>query len=113
MARLARVVVPGYPHHITQRGNRGQQTFFSADDYDAYLDLMAQWCTECEVQIWAYCLMPKHVHLVAVPNSEDGLRRALGESHRRHTRRINSRENPRGHQIPVEQRGGACGGARR
>jgi hypothetical protein len=58
MARFARVVVPGMPHHITQRGNRRQQTFFCADDYAVYIDLMAQWCGEEGVRIWAYCLMP-------------------------------------------------------
>jgi hypothetical protein len=43
MARLARVVVPGVPHHVTQRGNRRQETFFLESDYIAYLDLMAEW----------------------------------------------------------------------
>jgi len=97
MARLARVVVPGMPHHVTQRGNRRQQTFFCDDDYQAYLDLMAQWCGEHKVQVWAYCLMPNHVHLIVVPKSEDGLRQAIGEAHRRYTRRVNFREQWRGH----------------
>jgi len=97
MARLARVVVPGYPHHITQRGNRRQQTFFCNEDYDAYIALMADWCSRSGVEIWFYCLMPNHVHLIAVPESQDGLRRAIGEAHRRYTRRINFREDWRGH----------------
>ena len=97
MARLARVVIPGLPHHITQRGNRRQQTFFSEEDYAAYVGLMAEWCTERGVEIWAYCLMPNHTHLIAVPRSEDGLRRAVGEAHRRYTRRINFREKWRGY----------------
>ena len=86
MARLARVVVPGLPHHITQRGNRRQQTFFCDEDYRSYLELMGQWCGAHQVEIWAYCLMPNHVHLIAVPQSADGLRRAVGEAHRRYTR---------------------------
>ncbi|MEN6386931.1 MAG: transposase [Phycisphaerales bacterium] len=97
MARLARVVVRGYPHHIIQRGNRRQQTFFNDEDYEAYIALMAEWCQKCGVEIWFYCLMPNHVHLIAVPQSEDGLRRAIGEAHRRYTRRINFREDWRGH----------------
>ncbi len=97
MARLARVVVPGMPHHITQRGNRRQQTFFSHEDYQAYLILMAEWCAACKVEIWSYCLMPNHIHLIAVPETEDGLRRALGEAHRRYTRRVNFRQRWRGH----------------
>lgn len=97
MARLARLVIPGMPHHITQRGNRRQQTFFHDEDYAAYLELMADWCGEEGVAIWAYCLMPNHVHLIAVPQTEQGLRRAIGEAHRRYTRRINFREKWRGY----------------
>ena len=97
MARLARVVVPGYPHHITQRGNRRLPTFFSDDDYEAYLALLAEQCAAHGVRIWAWCLMPNHVHLVAVPKTAEGLARAIGEAHRRYTRRINFREGWRGH----------------
>ena len=97
MTRIARVIAPGLPHHVTQRGNRRQQSFFSAEDYQAYLALIAEWCGKHSVQIWAYCLMPNHVHLVAVPASEEGLARAIGEAHRRYTRRINFREGWRGH----------------
>jgi putative transposase len=97
MARLARVVAPGLPHLITQRGNRGQQTFFCDEDYQSYLELMAQWCGAHQVEIWSYCLMPNHVHLIAVPQSADGLRRAIGEVHRRYTRMVNFREGWRGH----------------
>ena len=97
MARLARVVIPGMPHHVTQRGNRRQQTFFHDEDYAAYLELMAQWCRAEGVEIWAYCLMPNHSHLIAVPSSAPGLARAVGEAHRRYTRRINFREKWRGY----------------
>ena len=58
---------------------------------------MAEWCDQCGVAIWAYCLMPNHVHLIAVPESADGLRRAIGEAHRRYTRSINFRKKWRGH----------------
>jgi putative transposase len=85
------------PHHVTQRGNRRQPTFFGEEDYAAYVELMGQWCKEHGVEIWAYCLMPNHVHLIAVPRSEDGLRLAIGEAHRRYTRRVNFREGWRGH----------------
>ncbi len=97
MARLARLVGPGLPHHITQRGNRRQMTFFCDEDYLAYVELMSDWCSRFKVEVWAYCLMPNHVHLIAVPTSEDGLRRAIGEAHRRYSRRINFREGWRGH----------------
>jgi putative transposase len=97
MVRIARVVAPGVPHHITQRGNRRQATFFCAEDYHAYLALLREWCGHWKVEIWAYCLMPNHVHLLAVPMAEDALRRAIGEAHRRYTRRVNFREGWRGH----------------
>jgi putative transposase len=97
MARLARVVVAGVAHHVTQRGNRRQETFFCDEDYAAYLALLSEWCGRCGVEVWAYCLMPNHVHLIVVPDGEDGLRRGLGEAHRRYTRRINFREGWRGH----------------
>ena len=97
MARLARVIAPGAPHHLTQRGNRRQQTFFSDDDYAAYRDLMAEWCGKLGVGVWAYCLMPNHVHLIVVPPDAEALRRAVGEAHRRYTRRVNFREGWKGH----------------
>jgi len=97
MARLARVVVPGYPHHITQRGNRRLPTFFSDADYEAYRDLMAAHCAACGVKVWAWCLMPNHVHLVVVPSTAESLAAAIGEAHRRYTRRVNFREGWRGH----------------
>ena len=97
MARLARIVVPGIAHHVTQRGNRCLPTFFCDDDYLAYLALLAEHAQAARVAVWAYCLMPNHVHLILVPSTEDGLRAALGETHRRYTRRVNLREGWRGH----------------
>ena len=97
MARLARVVAPGHPHHVTQRGNRRQRTFFSDDDYRRYLDLMAEWCARRGVAVWAYCLMPNHVHLIAVPRTADALAAAIGEAHRRYPAHVNRREAWRGH----------------
>ena len=58
---------------------------------------MAQFCKAEQVAIWAYCLMPNHVHLIAVPQTTEGLRRAIGEAHRRYTRMVNLRERWRGH----------------
>ncbi len=73
MARIARVVAPGLPHHIIQRDNRRCQTFFCDDDYHRYKELMSQWCRRWNADIWGYCLMPNHVHLIAVPAAGDGL----------------------------------------
>ncbi len=97
MARLARVVVEGVAHHVTQRGNRRQQVFFSDDDYRIYRTLLAEGCRAAGVEVWAYCLMPNHVHLILAPSDRDGLRAALGEAHRRYTRHVNFREGWRGY----------------
>ena len=96
MARLARVILPEYPHHIIQRGNRRQDVFFCDDDYLFYLDLLKHWCQSEGVEIWAYCLMTNHVHLILKPNQGSNLPKAIAETHRRYTRMINFRENWRG-----------------
>jgi len=96
MARIARVVVPGLPHHLTQRGYRGQQTFFGDEDFAEYRRLMALSCWDCGTRVWAYCLTPNQVQLIMVPSSADGLRCAVAEAHRRYTRMINLRQGWRG-----------------
>lgn len=97
MTRMARVVVPGIPHHVTQRGNRRQKVFFCDSDYHLYIQLLRHYSSKANVDIWAYCLMPNHVHLVLVPDSNDGLRLSLAEAHRRYTCFINTREDWRGY----------------
>lgn len=97
MARLARVVVPGIPHHVVQRGNRRQPTFFQDSDYQLYLDLLLEWSQAFGVQVWSYCLMTNHVHLIVVPERESSLAAAIGEVHRRYSRSINFRMGWRGH----------------
>lgn len=111
MARLARVVIPGIPHYITQRGNRQQQVFSGDADYQLYLDLVAAGCAKAGVEVWAYCLMPGHVHLIAVPQDQDGLRAAIADAHRRFARQINARDKATGHlwqdrfsSFPMEER---------
>ena len=97
MPRAARIVVPGYPHHITQRGNRKQKTFFRDDDYELYIALIKKYLAESGVAIWAYCLMPNHVHLIAVPDAADGLSKLLRVAHHKYARAINKRKGWQGH----------------
>ena len=97
MARQARIVLPDTPHHITQRGNRGEAVFFEKSDYEAYIDFLAEECADKGVAIWSYCLMANQIQLIAIPRKENSLGRALGEAHRRYTRRINERNQWRGH----------------
>ncbi|GAM97827.1 transposase and inactivated derivatives [alpha proteobacterium U9-1i] len=92
MPRASRIVAPHTPHHVTQRGNRRQQTFFSDADYLRYLQLAAEWCSKAGVECWGYCLMPNHVHLILTPKTEAGLRSALAPLHWRYTFEVNKRE---------------------
>jgi len=97
MARLPRLVLPGIPHHVTQRGNRREQTFFEDGDYALYLDLLADGAGRAGVEIWSYCLMPNHVHVVAVPRDQDALRRCFRYVHRHYTGYVNARQRWTGH----------------
>ncbi len=97
MARLARVVIPDVPHHVTQRGNGRQQVFFTDADYRHYRDALAEHCGAAGVEVWAWCLMPNHVHLILTPRDADGLRRALAPVHRRHAGLIHARMRRTGH----------------
>ena len=97
MARLARLVIPGLAHHVTQRGNGRARIFFGDDDYELYRDLLAEHCRASGVEVWAWCLMPNHVHLILVPSDADGLRRALSVVHRRYAGIIHARRRRTGH----------------
>ena len=97
MARIARFVVPGLPHHVTQRGNRRENVFFSDADYELYSDLLGQQCGKHGVAVWSYCLMPNHVHLILVPDRGEALGRAVGETHRRYSAVVNARQRVTGH----------------
>jgi putative transposase len=112
MARLARIVVPGAPHHVTQRGNRRMDVFFSDDDREAYLEILHELARKHGLSILAYCLMTNHVHLLAVPVKEESLALAVGWTHNQYTRRINFANNWRGylwqgrfHSCPLDDRG--------
>lgn len=97
MARLARAVFPGHPHHVTQRGNGRAQTFFDDEDYALYRDLLGRHCAAAGVEIWSWMLMPNHVHLVLMPSDEDGLRRALSAVHGRYAGHVHARLKRTGH----------------
>ena len=97
MARLARVVLPGVPHHVTQRGVRSMDIFYSDEDRKEYLSLLKVNGRKAGVEFLSYCLMSNHVHLIAIPKEEDSLRKGIAETHRLYTRFINFRERVRGH----------------
>ena len=97
MARLARAVFPGHPHHVTQRGNGRAQTFFSDQDYALYRDLLATHCAAAGVEVWSWVLMPNHVHLILVPQDQAVLSRALSAVHRRYAGHVHARLQRTGH----------------
>jgi len=97
MPRLARLVVPGLPHHITQRGTRREDVFFSDEDRLQYLMFLREAAERFGVTIWSWCLMSNHVHFVAVPKSENSLALCFGKVHTKYTRMINFRKGWRGH----------------
>lgn len=96
MPRTARIIVPGIPHHIIQRGNRNQTVFFSNEDRSFYLRLLKTQAETYGLKFWAYCLMDNHVHLIAIPETEESFR-AIAETHRRYTWHINSKKDWRGY----------------
>lgn len=97
MPRLARTVFANIPHHVTQRGNRRENVFFTEDDRTRYLDWLSSYCNRHRVEILAYCLMTNHVHLVLVPTTENGLQRVLRPLHMRYAQHINRRMGWKGH----------------
>ncbi len=97
MPRIARVVLERLPYHITQRGNARQQVFFDPQDYRLYLDLLRDRSDTAGLGILAYCLMPNHVHLIAVPERGDSMAAALGRTHASFARYFNLRQRACGH----------------
>jgi putative transposase len=97
MPRLARVVAVGLPHHITQRGNYRQDVFRNDGDRVTYLGLISEYCKPAQLRLIGYCLMTNHVHLIAVPEREDSLARALGPAHCRYAHCVNARRHSTGH----------------
>ncbi|MBI5745350.1 MAG: transposase [Elusimicrobia bacterium] len=97
MPRISRAVGVGLPHHITQRGNYGGMVFESDSDRERYLSLISEYALQNALSILAYCLMPNHVHFVAIPGSEYSLARVFNTAHMRYAQYINWRRGLRGH----------------
>jgi putative transposase len=97
MARIKRIVIPNTPHHITQRGVRSMDIFTKHEDYLYYKELLHTQCKLNSVQIISYCLMTNHVHIIAIPKYKESLAKAIGETHRLYTRKINFEQQVTGH----------------
>jgi putative transposase len=97
MARLARSTVSGYPHHVVQRGNYDQPVFETDADYRRYLDWLREYTSLYGVDIWAYCLMPNHVHFICVPKADGALARTFNTTHMRYAQYFNGKRAVSGH----------------
>lgn len=111
MPRFPRIVVPGVPHHVTQRGIRKKPTFFEALDYLTYLELIRKYRDKAGVTILSYCLMPNHIHMVVVPQFEKSLARLFGPVHNQYAVKLNASHGWTGHlwqqrfySVPMDER---------
>lgn len=92
MLRLARVVIPDTPYHVTQRGNRREDVFFCDEDREFYLALLKEYCQKYAVDVWAYCLMTNHFHLILRPSDSEGLQKVLKPLQMRYAQYINKKK---------------------
>ncbi len=97
MSRRSRAVIPGCPHHLTQRGNNRREIFFNDSERETYLKLLRHYCSEYGVTILGYCLMTNHVHLIATPQRENSLAKAVGRTHNDYSRWLNVGRRESGH----------------
>jgi putative transposase len=97
MPRQARIVIPDVPCHVTQRGNNGQDVFFSANDRKRYLKWIIQYSSRYEFDILAYCLMTNHIHFVGIPRKLDSIARTFQVVQMMHTQSVNKAKGKEGH----------------
>ena len=97
MPRLARVAIPELPYHVTQRGNRRHRTFFENSDRRVYLGWLANYSRKYDLEIWAYCLMSNHVHLLVMGHQGESLARTVGRTHGRYAQWQNRKHQWSGH----------------
>ena len=97
MPRIARAVAPGYPHHVTQRGNYRQIVFEDEEDFQQYKTWLKDYSGKFGLKIWAYCLMNNHVHFVCVPTKEYSLAKTFNTLHMRYSQYINRKKGAKGH----------------
>jgi putative transposase len=96
MARLPRLTVPGFAHHLIQRGNNRQVIFANDADRRFLLDLLSEHAKQCEVAVHAYVLMDNHFHLLVTPITSQGLAQMMQAVGRRYVRYFNDRQKRTG-----------------
>ncbi len=96
MARLPRLTAPGFPHHVIQRGNNRQAIFMDAEDFETMLELLTEQSKKFQVAVHAYVLMGNHFHLLATPETADGLALTMQAVGRSYVRTFNKRHGRTG-----------------
>jgi putative transposase len=97
MPRIARVVVPGLAYHVTHRGNRRNNVFFEPRDRLVYKTWLSEYAARYDLEVWAYCLMNNHVHLLVVGHQPDSLSLTIGRTHGRYAQLQNRGHDWSGH----------------
>jgi len=97
MPRTARIIIPGFIYHVTQRGNNRQDIFFNDNDYILYLKRIAEYSNDLEVKIYAYCLMKNHVHFIVEPKHEYSLAKMFRAVNMRYAKYYQRKTNSSGH----------------
>jgi putative transposase len=97
MPRNPRIIIPDVPHHIVQRGDHKNQVFFCPDDFELYLDLLANYSEKHRFDLVGYCLMSNHVHLVGIPSSVDSLVNVTRDTHQKYSSLLNRKMGKTGH----------------
>jgi putative transposase len=97
MTRLARIVIPGWVHHVTQRGNHRQTVFFGDNDRLVYIALLAKCLSLHDILLVGYCFMGNHVHLAMIPKSESTFGKGIGQMHHDYALWQNVQRNQNGH----------------
>ena len=90
MARIARIILPNQVYLVTHRAGPRGKLFFSDDDRRQYLEWLRLYADEYKMEVWAYCLLKDQVQLLVVGRRKDSLAQAIGRTHMRYSRRVNS-----------------------
>ena len=97
MARPIRLVIPDLPHHITHRGNRGMRVFACDADFAVYYDILLEMLDRYHIDLFAYCFMPTHIHLIPVPHHETALSHFMRDTEAGYASLMNDRLGVTGH----------------
>ena len=97
MPRIARVVIPGCPHHVTHRGNHGQRVFFNDKDRKIYFTLLRKYFGQYKVEMSGYTLMSNHIHQILTPKLANSFAKGVGLLHNDFSRLQNIQQNTKGH----------------